>query len=147
MTDYIPYAKPLPTLTPLNRPFWKSTKQRRLSLQHCKSCGHPWYPIGPRCPRCLSDEYDWRAVSGRGSVLSFVVFHQVYNPSFKQDVPYNVALIELAEDVRMFSNVVGIPNDDIEVGMDVEVVFEDATAEITIPRFKLAGKADGSDVR
>jgi uncharacterized OB-fold protein len=141
MNDARVYAKPLPTQTPLNRPFWESTKQRKLSLQHCRSCGHPWYPIGPRCPRCLSDDYDWRAVSGRGSVLSFVVFHQVYNQAFKQDVPYNVALVELSEDVRMFSNVVGLPNEDIEVGMDVEVTFEDATSEITIPRFKPVGKA------
>ena len=136
MNDSSTYKKPLPNITPLNQPFWESTKQGVLQFQHCQSCGHTWYPIGPRCPKCLSDNYEWKPASGRGKVLTYTIFHQVYNAAFKEDVPYNVAIIELEEDVRMFSNIVGISNDEIEVGMEVEVVFEEATDEITIPRFR-----------
>jgi uncharacterized OB-fold protein len=136
MTEVPAYTKPLPRFTPLNRPFWDAARRRELHLQHCKACQRPWYPIGPRCPRCLSDEYEWHPVSGNGSVLSYVVFHQVYDAAFKGDVPYNVAIVDLAEDVRMFTNIVGIPNEAIEVGMDVHVTFDDVTPEVTIPRFR-----------
>lgn len=133
------YDKPLPTLTDDNRPFWDSCRAGRLSLQRC-ACGHLRYPISPFCPRCLSGEFTWTPVSGRGTVFSYVVFHQAYHPGFKQDVPYNVALVQLEEGPRMYSNVVGVPNNAVKVGDALEVVFEPVTAEITLPRFRLARK-------
>jgi uncharacterized OB-fold protein len=71
-------------------------------------------------------------------VFSYIVFHQVYNQAFRQDVPYNVALVQLAEGPRMYSNVVGVPNEAVKVGDALEVVFDPVTPEITIPRFRLA---------
>lgn len=133
------YDKPLPKLTALNRPFWEGTLRGELCMQRCRACGKFWYPIEPRCPKCLSKDYDWSALCGRGTVLSFVVFHQVYDARFKGAVPYNVALVELEEDVRMFSNIVGVPDDAIHVGMPVEVQFHPATEEVSIPRFRPAG--------
>ena len=67
------------------------------------------------------------------------MFHKLYHPSFAQDIPYNVAFIELAEGPRIIANVVGTPNKDITIGMPVEVTFEDVTPEISIPRFRKAG--------
>lgn len=135
------YAKPLPTLTDENRPFWQACKEGRLSMQQCGACAHIRFPISAVCPRCLSDAFDWRDLSGRGTVFSYVVFHQVYNKAFAGDVPYNVALVQLAEGPRMYSNVVGVPNDHVKVGDALEVSFEPVTPEITIPRFRLAAKA------
>jgi uncharacterized OB-fold protein len=135
-TDTPVYDKPLPKLTPLNRPFWEAATRGELRLQRCKSCGRHWYPIEPRCPKCLGPEYEWAQVSGRGTVLSFVVFHQVYDARFRQSVPYNVALVELDEDVRMITNIVGIADDAIEVGMPVAVEFDPVNADVAIPRFR-----------
>ncbi len=78
-------------------------------------------------------------LSGRGTVHSYIVFHQVYNKEFAGDVPYNVALVQLDEGPRMFSNIVGTPNDQVKVGDRVAVVFEPATDEISIPRFQIVG--------
>ena len=89
------------------------------------------------CPRCLSYDFEWRTLVGRGQIYSYVVFHQVYHPGFKNDVPYNVALMQLDEGPRMYSNIVGVPNDVPKVGDPAEVVFESVTPEITLPRFKL----------
>jgi len=74
-------------------------------------------------------------------VFSYVVFHTAYHPGFKADLPYNVALVQLDEGPRMYSNVVGTPNDQVHIGDAVEVVFETATAEITIPKFRLRSPA------
>ena len=138
MTDY---AKPLPTLTDENRPFWESCRAGRLSLQLCKACSHLRYPISAFCPNCLSAEFDWAAVSGRGTVFSYIVFHQAYHPGFKEDLPYNVALVQLEEGPRMYSNIVGTPNDQVHIGDAVEVVFDPVTPEVTIPKFRLRGAA------
>ncbi len=135
-TDTTRYTKPLPILDELNRPFWESTKAHRLALQHCSECGKFRYPINHLCPHCLSDKYEWTPISGRGSVYSSIVFHQVYNQEFADDVPYNVSLIQLDEGPRMLSNVIGIAPSEVKVGEKVEVVFDDVTAEVTIPRFK-----------
>jgi uncharacterized OB-fold protein len=132
------YAKPLPTLTDENRPFWDACKAGRLSFQKCSGCGHLRYPINPFCPQCLSAEFAWTPVSGRGTGFSYVVGPQAYHPAFKGDLPYNVALIQLEEGPRMYSNVVGTPNDAVKIGDAVEVVFDPVTPEITIPRFRLA---------
>lgn len=133
------YSKPLPNLTDENRPFWDACRAGRLSLQRCSPCGHLRYPISASCPRCLSAEFAWTEVCGRGTVFSYVVFHQAYHPGFKDDLPYNVALVQLEEGPRMYSNIVGTPNDAVRIGDAVEVVFDPVTPEVTIPRFRLRG--------
>jgi uncharacterized OB-fold protein len=132
------YTKPLPTLDDSNRPFWAAAREGRLVMQACNACGHVRYPLNHVCPKCLSGEFTWKQLSGRATVYSSIVFHQVYNPAFAQDVPYNVSLIQLEEGPRMYSNVVGIPPSDVKVGDAVTVVFDPVTPEISIPRFKPA---------
>lgn len=130
------YAKPLPTLNELNRPFWDGARRGELRLQRCDGCGHLRYPIQIVCPRCLSENSTWTQVSGRGKVYSCLTFHQIYNKAFAGDVPYNVSLIQLDEGPRMFSNVVGVPPGKVKVGDEVQAFFDAVTEEITIPRFK-----------
>lgn len=137
MTDY---NKPLPVLGDDNRPFWEAARREELRMQQCLDCGHIRYPINHVCPQCLSERADWRRLSGRGTVFSYIVFHQVYHAGFARDVPYNVAMIQLEEGPRMISNVVGVPNDAVKVGDAVTVTFDKVTEEITIPRFTPAGK-------
>lgn len=141
MSDHttLPYDKPLPTLTDENRGFWTALKEHELRLQRCAACEHLRYPVNPYCPRCLETEHTWDAVSGRGEVFSYIVFHQVYNKAFAEDVPYNVALVQLDEGPRMFSNIVGVPNDAVKVGDRVEIVFDDVTEDVTLPRFRPSG--------
>jgi len=77
-------------------------------------------------------------VSGRGTVSTFVVFHQRYFPSFANDIPYNVVQVQLDEGPRLTANLVDVPNAEITVGMRVEVVFDDVTPEVSLPRFRRA---------
>lgn len=133
------YNKPLPTLSDDNRPFWEAAQQEELRMQQCLDCHHVRYPINHVCPKCLSERAEWKRLSGRGTVFSYIVFHQVYHAGFARDVPYNVAMIQLEEGPRMISNVVGVPTDAVKVGDAVEVCFDKVTDEVTIPRFRLAG--------
>jgi hypothetical protein len=130
------YSKPLPALDNWNRPFWEACRKGLLVAPKCGDCGHVFSPPGPVCPRCLSRHLQWHQLSGRGRVESWVVFHQLYYKGFAEELPYNVAMIRLDEGVRMLSNVVGTTNEQLHVDMKVEVVFENATDEIAIPRFR-----------
>jgi uncharacterized OB-fold protein len=82
----------------------------------------------------MNDE--WVAVSGKGRVYTWTVFHQVYHPAFKNDAPYNVAIIKLDEGPQLISNVTGCELSDIYMDMPVEVVFEKATEDVTLPKFR-----------
>ena len=130
----VPPAKPLPVITGENQPFWDACKAGELRMQQCTECRHVRYPISPVCPRCLSPGAAWIRLSGRGTVFSYIVFHQVYHPAYNDDVPYNVAMIQLEEGPRMFSNIVGDAG--ASVGDAVEVVFDAVTSEVSLPRFR-----------
>ena len=131
------YAKPLPQPSAESRPFWEACRRHELRLQRCLACRQYWFPPSAVCPECLSDEFEWALTSGRGEVFSFVVMHRVYHKGFANDVPYTVALIALEEGPRFLSNLVDCRPDEVHVGMPVEVVFEDVTPEVTLPKFRL----------
>lgn len=130
------YARPLPRITSDNLPFWEAARRHELRLQRCSACGRIWWPPGPMCPDCLSERFEWAPVSGRGTVSSFVAFHKAYFPAFEDSIPYAVVQVELEEGPRLMANLVDVPNAEIRIGMPVTVVFEDATPEISIPRFR-----------
>jgi uncharacterized OB-fold protein len=130
------YSKPLPAISSLNRPYWDALKQRELRLQKCAGCGKVWYPPSPLCPACWSREFTWERLSGRGRVNSWVVFHQSYFRGYDDELPYNVAEVELEEGPRLLTNLVGIKNDEIRAGMPVEIVFDDVNAEVTLAKFR-----------
>ncbi len=130
------YRKPLPRITPDNRPFWEAARRHELRLPRCMDCGSFWHPPGPVCPDCLSDRYEWARVSGRGTISSFVVFHRPYFPSFVDEIPYAVVQVELEEGPRLISSLVDVPREEITIGMPVEVIFDDVTPTVTLPRFR-----------
>src|ERR1700733_16242459 len=129
-------SKPTPIPDEISAPFFDGAREGRLMLQHCGSCNQWSFPVRERCPHCFAAELEWRQASGRGSLYTFTIMHQVMNPAFAPSVPYNVAQIDLVEGVRMTSNIVGIGNDALRIGMPVEVVFEAADADVRIPKFQ-----------
>ena len=134
------YQKPLPEITDENRPFWEAARRNELIMQKCLDCGRYRYPPAPICPHCLSMEAEWAKVSGRGRVYTWTIFHQVYHPAFKDEVPYNVAVVKLDEGPQLISTVVDCDNEDLYLDMPVEVVFDEVTEEVTLPRFRPVGR-------
>jgi len=130
------YTKPLPQITPEMRPFWEAARRHQLVVQRCRSCRAPRFPARDICSRCLSREAEWAPVAGRGAVFSWATMHQVYHPGFAGEVPYAVVVVALEEGVRLVSNLVDCPVPDIRAGMPVEVVFDDVTPEVTLPKFR-----------
>ena len=130
------YNKPLPIPSPESRPYWDGLRERKLLMPHCDACGSFWFPPSLLCTHCNSSKWTWVAVSGRGRIFSYVVYHRVYHPGFANEVPYTVAVIELDEGPRMISNVIGIAPEKIACDMRVEVAYQPITETITLPKFK-----------
>ena len=129
-------TKPLPRLTPDNRPFWEGCREHRIMLPWCPPCDRPHWPPGPVCPHCFGETLEWRQATGRGTISSWVIVHKAWLPAFANDIPYNAVQVELEEGVRLTSNVIGAANQTLQVGMKVQAVFDDVTPEATLPRFK-----------
>jgi uncharacterized protein len=128
-------VKPLPPGDPANRPFWDGARRGVLMLQRCLDCGRHRFAAARYCARCHGERSEWVATSGAGVIESFCTFHRAYWPAFAAEVPYDVVQVKLDEDVRLFSNLVGVPRERIRSGMRVRAAFEAATPEVTLVKF------------
>lgn len=125
-----------PKPDPLTAPYWEGARQGKLLVQRCLSCGHRWHPPTPYCPSCQADALEWSPVGGYGHVYSFTIVHHAAHVAMAAKVPYPVALIELAEGVRLVANIRNCAIDVIRIGMKVRVFFEPLTPEILLPQFE-----------
>lgn len=132
MTD-----KQQPTANADSAPYWNAAKEDRLVIQKCRDCGHLFFLPSHLCPSCWSDQKDWVDAKGAGTVHSFSIIHRAPLPSYRDDVPYVVALIDLAEGPRMMSNIVGEGALDVEIGSPVTMCFEER-GDAKVPQFQLA---------
>jgi len=134
------YAGPIPVPTPETRPFWEAARRHELCLPRCRTCDILIFFPRAVCPRCLGTELEWQRLSGRGTLHTFTVVHRGLK-DFPLGTPYVIAIVELVEGPRLMTNLVGIEADParVTIGMPVEVVFEDVSPEIALPRFQPAG--------
>ena len=126
---------PEPEVNPVNAPHWEGLKQGKLLYQRCGACGHAWLPAREDCPNCLSPENDWVEASGRGKLVSWVIYHVPFNKAFAGKLPYNVAVVELDEGPRAITNIVN-PDDGLKADRPVELVVEEEDG-VALARFRL----------
>jgi len=130
-------ATHLPRPNPDTQPFWDACSRHELRLQLCDGCGAFRFYPGPLCPSCGSADHHWQPLSGRGEVYSYVIVRRAMSPAFADDVPYAVALIELdgTGGIRLPARLVECAVEDVSIGMAVDVRFDVASDEITLPVF------------
>ena len=125
--------------------FWEGTRLGELRVQCCHETNRLIFPPRTRSPWGNHLEPGWVAVSGRGTIWSFVVPHPPLIPQFADIAPYNVILVALEEDptLRMLGNLVSEPGaainsvapQEIEIGVRVRVVFDAGSEELPLPRW------------
>lgn len=130
--------KPIPTPSPETRRYWEGCRSHELWLPFCLACDSFFFYPRPFCPSCFSWGIEWRRASGRGVVYSYAIQYRAFHPGWSQEVPYVTALVELEEGPRLFTTLVGVEPDPKKVRCDmpVEVVFEDVSEEISLPKFR-----------
>jgi hypothetical protein len=128
--------------------FFEGTRLGELRIRRCNSCGTLRHPPGPVCPSCHGTDQGHVVASGRGTVHSWVVHHAPQLPGKR--LPLTIALVELEEGVRMVGALQG---DAAEIGMPVEVAYDEIDDELTLAAWRPVGSedaveapADASDV-
>lgn len=144
MTDGIsPALRPFPLQDSSSEPFFRALEKRMLMIQRCTGCGST--QIGESsCRHCESASLDWIESSGLATLYSFTIVHIAYHPSFSAGVPYNAAIVELAEGPRLFSNIIGCANEDLRIGMELTVEFV-SNGPGYLPDFRPLEQAPGAE--
>jgi uncharacterized OB-fold protein len=135
----------LPRITERNAHFWQGGRDGELRFQRCGGCGYFLHPPTVICPKCLSKDIGIETVSGRAEVLTFSVNHQPWMPGLEP--PFVLAVVALPEqdDLRLTTNIVNCPVDDVRIGMPVHVVFEPHVEdEVWIPLFEPVPEESGN---
>ena len=138
-------VKHFPRPTPETAVYWEGCRKHDLLIQRCTQCHE--FQFYPRvvCTACMSEHLEWVKASGRGQVLTFTIVRRAVSEAYAADVPYVVALIQLDEGPKMMSNVVQCNPETLDVGSRVEVVFEDWSEEISIPKFRPVTTAEDAE--
>ena len=131
-----PRASPCPQPDDRSRPFFEGARQGELIIQRCAECRAYLAPGSRACTKCLSESLEWVPVSGRATLFTFAIMHQRYHSGFFAEIPYNIAVVELEGDPRMNTNIVGVPNESLRVGMPLVVTFEEVGEGVVLPKFR-----------
>jgi acetyl-CoA acetyltransferase/uncharacterized OB-fold protein len=134
--------RPLPELTPWNRPFWTGGADGELRLPRCPN-GHFSHPAATVCGQCAEDVVEWVAVAPEATVIGATVNHQMFRPGF--DPPYTLAVVALDADpaVRLTTNLVGLGTEEPRVGQRVRVRFHQQD-DVWFPLFAPIDEPDTS---
>lgn len=118
-------AKPEPVRDVWNAPFLDGFREKRLRLPFCAETGQFFFPPGPVSPFTGKPCREWRDASGRGTLWSYVVFHQNYFAGFADEVPYPVLMVKLDEGPFLIANLRGRTPADLRIGQRVRAVFDE----------------------
>jgi uncharacterized OB-fold protein len=130
--------RPLPLLTEENRFFWTSGADGKLRFLQCTACDNYVHPPSPVCDKCLCMALEPVPVSGRATLAAVTVNHQMWMPMIEP--PYIVGIVEIEEQdsIRLTTNILHCPEEDLEIGMALEVEFEECE-DVFVPMFKPVG--------
>jgi uncharacterized OB-fold protein len=131
------YDKPLPRPTGIDHAYWDGLKAHELRVQRCDECGVlQWYPR-EMCSACSSFALSWTTVDPRGTVYSYTTQHHPTGSKFDGEIPYTVAVVQLEEapEINLVGRLVGVPPDQVAVGMPVTAEYVDATEDFTLLLF------------
>jgi uncharacterized OB-fold protein len=134
--------------------YFEAARQHKLVMKKCAACGLLRYPPGAGCPWCMSLDWTWQEVSGKGTIYSYEIIVHSIQPGFREIVPYPVVVVELDEQrgvptehegIRMLANLVDAQfqpeaEANVAIGKRVEVVFQDLSDEFTLPQFRLSNE-------
>lgn len=128
--------KPTPVIQPWTKEFWKATKQGKLLVQHCNDCNSNIFFPKKVCPECWSENLTWIESTGKAKVYTFTEMLDMVEPKFMGDLPYVIAMVDIAEGIRMTTRIVNCKPENVAINMNVEVVFQDVSSDCALPMFQ-----------
>lgn len=111
-----PEARP-PETASADAYYFGKLAEGMFEIPRCQECSrHHFFPR-LCCPHCGSQALTWIAPTGLGTVYSTTVVRRA-------DGDYTVCLVDLQEGPRLMTRVVGVPVDEVRIGMPVQAQVE-----------------------
>jgi uncharacterized OB-fold protein len=134
--------------------YYEAANANKLVVKRCKACNLLRWPPGAACPWCMSPEWSWQEVSGKGTIYTYEIIVHSIQPGFRAFSPYPVIVVELDEQrgapteheaLRMVANLVddqfqAEAEENVAIGKRVQVIFQKINDAFTLPQFKLSGE-------
>ena len=135
------YNKPIPVPQGESDVYWQKAKEHELWLRSCNDCGGAYFYPRDISPCCFSKDTTWVRASGKATLFTYAIVERAPHPGFVPDVPFVTAIVELEEGPKMATNIViDEPTPEkLQIGMALEVVFEDISDDLALPKFAPAG--------
>ena len=131
--------RPRPVPSPATQAFWTATAEHAFLVQRCRACGRAQFYPKVTCTTCGSADVANEPASGRATLHTFTVARRPTHPAFDGSEPYVVAIVELAEGPRVTGNVVECDVDDVHIGMDLALCWDEPGADgICLPLWRPA---------
>jgi len=134
------YNKPVPVPQGESDHYWDKAKEHELWLRQCNDCGDAYFYPRDISPCCFSKNTSWIQASGKATLFTYSIVHRPPHPGFREVAPYVTAVVELEEGPKMPTNIVidDPTPENLQIDMALEVVYDDITDSITLPKFKPA---------
>jgi uncharacterized OB-fold protein len=129
-----PPLRPAPAITEDNLFYWEAARDGRVVAQRCGSCRRLRHPPRTACPHCQSLDTEIAELSGDGEIYSYALLWHPRSPRFSY--PVIAILVDLAEGVRVVSNLVDAEPCDVRIGLPVTVEFQACEGELAVPVFR-----------
>jgi uncharacterized OB-fold protein len=104
---------PAPEIDDVNRWYWEGLDEGELRYQRCRNCENSWLPPTEECSECLLADWEIRVASGEATLVSWVRFHVAPHPAFSDRIPFNVAVVKLAEGPLTVTNLIDVTDWDV----------------------------------
>jgi uncharacterized protein len=143
-----------------HRGYYEAAGRKALVVQRCDTCQKLRGSIGAACPFCMSTNWSWSEVSGKGTIYSYIIVAHPLHPAFAEWVPYPIVLVELDEQrcvpwrggndgstvsVRLRTNLVRRDDlskpeaeENVRIGLRVQACFVELDGGLAVPQFCLA---------
>lgn len=131
---------PRPARTADSAEFWAWCSKQKLMIQQCASCGAFRMNPAPVCYACRSLTWTWVESRGFGKIYTYTIVHHPVHSAMRDVVPYNAVVVQLHDcgGVRLTSNIVGCRNDRVRIGLEVRLVWERVSDDLSLYRFEPA---------
>lgn len=125
-----------PEPTKATEEYWNYTTEEQLAIPFCNDCDEYFFFPRSRCPICMSEDIDFRTVSGDATLVSYTTIHRAPTRNYQEMAPYVNALVDLAEGVRLMTIIDVDSEAELNIGMDLEVTFAETESEYKLPFFQ-----------
>jgi uncharacterized OB-fold protein len=102
--------------------FYKFLKEQKLMAARCLKCGKIHLPPRPLCDNCLSQDFEWVSVSGKGKLLTYTVI-SVAPEQFHALAPYVVGIVQLENGLKIPGMINGLTQEQLKIGMELTLDF------------------------